>query len=135
MTPRLLATAAFTVLPFAACGAEPVDFNRDVRPILADTCFQCHGPDAKQRKAELRLDTADGLASVLSNDNLTDSELYRRITAKDAKKRMPPAASGKTLSAPHLEVLRRWIESGAQSKPHWSLVAPQRPPVPQPKSP
>ena len=116
----LFAIAALPFLLSEVRAADGVDFNRDVRPILADTCFQCHGPDAKQRKAELRLDTADGVASVISKGNPAESELYRRITAKDPAKRMPSAASGKNLSEQQIAMLRRWIEGGAAWQRHWS---------------
>src|SRR5437588_5495627 len=98
--------ALAVLLGTAAANAEipPVEFNRDVRPILADICYQCHGPDAKSRQAELRLDTAegakarhDGRAAVVPS-KLAESELWRRINSPNADERMPPADSGKRLS-------------------------------------
>src|SRR5579859_4257118 len=135
---NLAAIIVFAGLGHAAMAGGPIDFNRDIRPLLADTCFQCHGPDAKQRKADLRLDTPDGLASVVSKGKPAESELYRRITAADAKKRMPLASSGRRLSDRQIELIRRWIDEGATWRPHWAFVAPQRPAMPQirnPKSP
>lgn len=100
-----------------------VEFNRDVRPILSDNCFQCHGPDEKQRKADLRLDTRDGLKDAAG-------ELVAHISASDPKKRMPPPASGKKLSPEQIEVLTRWVEQGAEWSSHWAFTPPVRPNVP-----
>lgn len=109
-------------------GAEPVDFQRDVRPILADNCFQCHGPDEGSRQAELRLDTQDGAlaarprgAAVVPTD-VDASTLYQRITHQDDRRRMPPVASNKTLSDEQIDLLRRWIAEGASWDQHWSFV-------------
>src|SRR6187455_1927329 len=92
-----------------------VEFNRDIRPILSDTCFACHGPDQNQRKADFRLDQAESARGdrggyfALAPGKPDQSELLRRITAKDGK-RMPPAKFGKQLSAAQIELIRRWIE-------------------------
>ncbi|MDA0919372.1 MAG: DUF1553 domain-containing protein [Planctomycetota bacterium] len=116
--------------------AEPVDFNRDIRPILSDNCFECHGPDAEQRQTELRLDTRDGLfrktdehSSVVPGD-LAKSELFRRITSADSDEIMPPSDSGRTLTAEQISLIKAWIESGAEWQQHWSFVAPTRPMLP-----
>jgi hypothetical protein len=119
-------------------GTSPdVEFNRDIRPILSDRCYQCHGPDGAKRKANLRLDQEspakaihDGRRAIASGD-LEASELYRRITAFDDSDRMPPVKSGKTLSAAEIERIRRWIADGAKWQPHWALIAPKSPPVPR----
>ncbi len=117
-------------------GAAP-RYDRDVRPILADRCFTCHGPDAKKRQAELRLDQResalaahpDGIAIVPGKPD--ESELWKRITQHDAGERMPPANSGKRpLSDAEKELLRRWIAEGAVYEPHWSFVPPVAPPAP-----
>jgi hypothetical protein len=115
---------------------EIASFNRDVRPILSDACFQCHGPDKARRKAGLRLDTEAG-ANALRGDSRAvvpgdpaRSELFRRITAADEAERMPPARSGRKLSPREIELIRRWIEQGAKWQPHWSLIAAERPPLP-----
>ena len=102
-------------------GSKPVDFTRDIRPILADKCFKCHGPDARQRKGKLRLDNrrdatapaASGSAAIVPG-KLDESELYRRITSDDPDERMPPAKSGKSLSAAEVARLKTWIEEGAE---------------------
>src|SRR5437764_7711862 len=106
--------------PAAARAAGPADppvsFNRDVRPIFADNCFACHGPDKNQRKADLRLDTEEGAradrggyAPIVAGKP-EESELHLRLTATDDKQRMPPAKSGKRLTSTQIERIRRWIE-------------------------
>jgi hypothetical protein len=118
--------------------ADPggVDFNRDIRPILSDHCFECHGPDAEQRQAELRLDTQAGLfrktdehSSVVSG-KAGQSELFRRISSTDPNKRMPPFDSDRKLTAAQISAIKRWIESGAEWQQHWSFVTPTRPETP-----
>src|SRR5580765_1074892 len=92
---------------------QEIEFNRDIRPILSDTCFQCHGPDAKARQAELRLDReVDAVAArkegpAIVRGKPADSELIKRITHANADERMPPADSGKKLTAEQIELLRR----------------------------
>ncbi len=96
----------------------PVSFNRDVRAILADHCYACHGPDKNARKADLRLDVEEAARAdrggyrVLVPGKLTESELYQRITNTDPAKRMPPAKINKPLSSEQIAVLGRWIEQG-----------------------
>jgi hypothetical protein len=111
-----------------------VVFNRDVRPVLSDTCFPCHGPDPGKRKAGLRLDTADGGRRTVVPGKPAESELFRRITAADEKERMPPAKSGRRLTPAQVELLRRWIEQGAAWQPHWAYLPPQRPALPAVKN-
>jgi mono/diheme cytochrome c family protein len=109
----------------------PIEFNRDVRPILAVYCFACHGPDAATRKAKLRLDIEAGALADLGGrravipGDLDASELYWRITSDDETEHMPPASSGKRLPPEQVAILRRWIEEGARWQPHWSLIAPR----------
>ena len=116
---------------------QRVEFNRDIRPILSDNCFQCHGPDAGRRKADLRLDQEAGAFADLGGrhalvpKNLDDSELYQRIISDDAEERMPPADSGRTLTSRQKELIRRWIEQGAKWEAHWSLISPKRPETPK----
>jgi hypothetical protein len=108
-----------------------VDFNRDIRPILSDKCFRCHGPDGGQRKGDLRLDQRDaaiadrqGYAAIVPGKP-DESELYFRITAEDADTRMPPRSSGKTLKTQEVDLVKRWIEQGADYKPHWAFIPPR----------
>ena len=124
--------------------AEPaggkVDFNRDIRPILSDVCFHCHGPDENQREADLRLDTKSG--AFAKRDGSTtivpgkpgDSELIRRITSADPDERMPPADAERKLNPQQIELFRRWIAQGAEWKQHWSFVAPERRSLPTVKN-
>src|SRR5439155_13382157 len=121
----------------AAAQEQPaVEFNRDIRPILADHCFQCHGPDARQRKAELRLDTAEAASPqrmggpVVVAGSLEKSEFWRRINSADADERMPPPAKGGKLSDTEIATLRQWIVEGAKFQKHWSLLPARRPALP-----
>lgn len=107
----------------------PIDFNRDIRPILSDTCFACHGPDPTQRKAGLRFDTKEGAfakAGVIVPGDSSNSRLIKRIAATEPEMRMPPADSGRTLSAKQIEFLRRWIDEGAKWDTHWAYLPPKR---------
>ncbi|CEF49035.1 unnamed protein product [uncultured bacterium] len=115
---------------------SPISFAREILPILADKCFQCHGPDATTRKAKLRLDNKEdafadrsGTAAVTPG-KLDRSEIYRRITAGDAEQRMPPAKFGKKLTAREIDLIRQWIEQGAKWETHWAFTAPPRPATP-----
>jgi hypothetical protein len=121
-----------------APSARKVDFNFQVRPILSDKCFKCHGPDTGNRKAGLRLDTKDGAfgesesgAVAVVPGKVGESELYRRITAADETERMPPRSLGRTLSPAEIDVLRRWIEQGAEWQSHWSFRPPAAPTAPE----
>ncbi len=122
-----------------AADESPLQYNRDIRPILADKCFRCHGPDAAARQAELRLDehrdaTADrGGYRVIKPRQPAKSELIRRITTADDDERMPPRDSGSVLSENEVEILRRWIAGGAEYQPHWAFIPPRRPPLPEVK--
>jgi len=125
-----VASGAAARVPAAA--DEP-DFNRDIRPILAEHCFACHGFDAAARQADLRLDQRDSAidSGAIVPGDPTVSELVARITSSDLELRMPPAESGHALSAAQIEVLRLWIEQGARYEKHWAFVAPQPAPPPQ----
>jgi hypothetical protein len=120
-----------------------VDFLGKVRPILSDTCYKCHGPDSKARKAKLRLDKRnaafsekDGVTPIVPND-LAKSEVIRRITSKDPDERMPPPDSGLELTTAQIEVLSNWVNEGAdwpENDRHWSFIPPVRPEAPQTKN-
>src|SRR5437868_4440980 len=127
---RLALLAALT------CVASPaqttsVEFNRDIRPILSDRCFACHGPDESKRKSKLRLDTEAGAKSDLGGHfallpgNPAQSELIRRVTSDDLSRRMPPAYSGASrLTDREIDLLKRWVEQGAPWQQHWSFLPP-----------
>ena len=116
-----------------------VDYNFHIKPILSDRCYACHGPDDKARQAELRLHEEDGakLARLASGGravvpgSLRRSKLYRRISARDAEERMPPAESNLSVSEYERALIARWIEQGAEWKPHWAFVPPTRPEIPE----
>jgi hypothetical protein len=117
--------------------AGDVDFNRDIRPILSRNCFDCHGPDSKQRKAELRLDTKAGAFADLGGHAAfvagkpDRSEALRRMLSNDADERMPPPKTGKKPTGDQIDLIRRWIAQGAKWSEHWSYVPPTRPLVPE----
>ncbi|MCI0701706.1 MAG: DUF1553 domain-containing protein [Planctomycetia bacterium] len=126
----------------AAQPAEPVkvntsgiEYNRDIRPILAENCFPCHGPDSAARKASLRIDQRDTAveAKAIVPGKPNQSEMIRRIFAEDPKELMPPTKSHKKLKPEQKELLKKWIEAGAEYQPHWSFIAPVRPKVPEVK--
>jgi hypothetical protein len=141
--PCLVLAGLFGILPLPPSRAvaeetpAPVDFNRDVRPILSKNCFACHGQDDTHRAAKLRLDRRD-TATARLRDGKTPivpgapgrSELVRRVTAEDQDVRMPPAETGNHLTPVQVEVLRRWVAEGAPYAEHWAFVKPKRPPLP-----
>jgi mono/diheme cytochrome c family protein len=119
-----------------ARAADTIEFNRDIRPILSDNCFQCHGPDSAQRKADLRLDVeasamrdVEGVRPIVPGE-LDQGELYRRIATASSEERMPPVDSGKKLSAEQIELIGRWIRGGAQWEKHWAFLPVKRPSPP-----
>ena len=108
---------------------EAIVFNRDVRPILSENCFACHGPDKKKRKGDLRLDVRD---EVIKHEALVagkpeESELVSRINSEDPDERMPPPSSRKVLTAADKEILRRWVAQGAVYQGHWAYTRPVKP--------
>ena len=127
-----IAVAVSTTVTLAA---EPqrLEFNRDIRPILADACFACHGVDGAARQADLRLDLRQSAidSGAIEPGKPSDSSLIDRILTSDPEKIMPPPKSHKKLSDSQKETLRKWVEQGAEYQPHWSLIAPTKiePPV------
>ncbi|MFM9166748.1 MAG: DUF1549 domain-containing protein, partial [Verrucomicrobiota bacterium] len=120
--------AASTAAPLP----DKVDFNRDVRPILSENCFYCHGPDASHRKAKLRLDLRDAALAkeAFIPGKPEESELSKRLDAEDPEERMPPADSHKKLDDRQKAVLRKWIAQGAEYRQHWSYEPPVKPSAP-----
>jgi Protein of unknown function (DUF1553)/Protein of unknown function (DUF1549)/Concanavalin A-like lectin/glucanases superfamily/Planctomycete cytochrome C len=138
-----IAVSAFLV-PAAAYGANTaaVEFNRDIRPILSDRCYTCHGPDQAQRKSKLRLDTEAGAKADLGGHfaivpgDPARSELVRRVSSDDKARRMPPAWAGAAkLTDREMDLLTRWVAQGAAWEKHWSFLAPRRPALPQASDP
>lgn len=128
-------TAAGAVAP---AGGTSISFNRDIRPILAENCMSCHGPDPGSRKAGLRLDTEAGLFEKRKEDpaavvrgKAAESELFKRLISQDPDEVMPPPDSHKKLKPAEIELLKRWIDSGAAWQPHWSLMVPEKAPLPE----
>ena len=163
---KMAVAALACLLLLAGCGVEKpeevalamqelpaeLDFNYDVKPILSDKCFACHGPDAKKQKGGLRLDIEEGAYKALKNTkgqqaslwrgdtrhaivpgDLAASEVYTRLISQDPELKMPPPASNLTLSVKEIAVLTRWIEQGAKYKPHWSFIKPEKPEIPKSK--
>ncbi|NOS71678.1 MAG: DUF1549 domain-containing protein, partial [Verrucomicrobia bacterium] len=129
---RLVYLLLVVALSLPTGAAEPVRFNRDVRPILSDNCFRCHGPDPKNRKAKLRLDVREvALTKNAFVPGKPDkSEMIRRIETDDVEDHMPPPAMHKVVTPAQRKILRRWISEGAVYEPHWSYVPLKRPSLP-----
>ncbi len=138
-----LAVIAALLCAHAAAPAAPADregpaqkpkleYNRDIRPILAENCFACHGPDSAARKADLRLDRREAAveAGAIVARDPDSSELIDRINSTDSKELMPPPATTKKLTPREKETLKRWIAQGAEYQPHWSLIPPRKPALP-----
>jgi Protein of unknown function (DUF1553)/Protein of unknown function (DUF1549)/Planctomycete cytochrome C len=121
---------ALLLLLVAVPAQAAIEFNRDIRPILSENCFACHGPDTAKRKASLRLDTAAGTKESIVAGKPEESELYRRVAGLGDGKRMPPASTNKTLTKAQADLIRRWIAEGGKYDAHWSFIAPKRPALP-----
>jgi hypothetical protein len=145
---RLNVAVGCVLLGFLACdshgqsfaddgAATPVRFNRDIRPILADHCFVCHGPDARSRQADLRLDVATDKTTTAEHQQIVvagepeSSELWKRVTSTDTTLVMPPPEAKKPLTPTQIDVLRRWIEQGGVREDHWAFLTPKRPTLPR----
>ena len=123
--------------PWPSHGESEVEFNRDVRPIIADKCFACHGPDEAARKEDLRLDLKEGLFGkagfgqpIVAPGDPEESEIYYRISNPDPDERMPPEEFHLKLRDDEIETIKRWIQQGAPWQGHWAFIPPTRPPVP-----
>jgi Protein of unknown function (DUF1553)/Protein of unknown function (DUF1549)/Planctomycete cytochrome C len=132
----LIAGAILLAMPAlgrAGDAAGRVDFNRQIRPILSESCYQCHGPDQNKRKAKLRLDLREGLfrsadgVTVVVPGKPDDSELVERISSDDPELRMPPPKSAARLTAEQIGQIKRWVAEGAEWKGHWAYLRPERP--------
>lgn len=135
--PACLFFSALRVLPAAA--PPGVDFDRQIRPILSDNCFTCHGPDEKRRMAGLHFDTKEGAfgkPGVIVPGDSAHSKMYLKINNPDVSMKMPPKYSGRQLTPAQIEIIKKWIDSGAKWETHWAFTAPKRPELPavqQPK--
>ena len=115
----------------------PIDFSKDVLPVLSDRCFHCHGPDEENRQAEMRLDIKDDVFSATEGQPLVvpgkpeESRLFQRVSTADEDQRMPPKHAVRQLTTAEVELLRRWIAEGAEWKQHWAFTPPQRPQLPR----
>ena len=137
----LVSCSLFDGRSATAADEPPIDFGQDIKPLLSDRCFLCHGPDAETREADLRLDSADAIFSKLASDETLfavspgkpeASELVSRILSTDPDVRMPPPDSGLSLNEEEQQLLRRWVAAGAEWKGHWAferIVAPKLPSV------
>src|SRR5690348_4363643 len=137
--PRVYRLALWLAAVCAGSAAQTagIEFNRDIRPILSDKCYTCHGPDERQRKSKLRLDNEAGAKSDLGGHfaivpgDPKKSELVQRVSSNDATRRMPPAWSGASkLTDREIELLTRWVAEGARWQKHWSFIPPRRPALP-----
>ena len=124
---------------FSQSSSAKIVFNRDLRPILSDNCFRCHGPDEKNRQAGLRLDIPEGAYKALRRAGTfavvpghpETSQMIFRITNPNVAMRMPPQIANKTLKPEQIEIIRAWIQQGAEYKPHWAFIPPVKATPPQ----
>ena len=132
----LLATITLVTSTLVASEPKRLDYNRDVRPILSDNCFYCHGPDANHREADLRLDDEQSAKELVIEAGAPDeSEAYQRIISDDQDAIMPPLKSGKHLTEDQIEILRRWIVEGAEYQEYWAYVTPKAAQIPETPNP
>ena len=137
-SPRLSTLNALPALLvlFAASGSaaagERINYNRDIRPILSDNCFYCHGPDKNHRDGKFRLDERESAVTkgAITPGKPDASEMIARIFTADEGDLMPPPKTHKVLSAAQKDLLKRWVAEGAEYQPHWAYITPVRPPVP-----
>jgi len=136
----LIALPLFGTMPLCAEDAslpDKIDFNRDVRPVLSENCFKCHGFDPKQRKGDRRLDTREGALAekdgvrAIVPGKLDDSDLSARLHSTDKDEQMPPPKSGKSVTPRQIAILDKWIEQGAAYDVHWAFKKPQQAPLPE----
>ena len=128
-----LTPLSLPLVPAPAAAETPIRFNRDIRPILSENCYACHGPDNKARQAGLRLDRRDEAlaAGAIKPGDLAASKLVQRIRSTDQVKTMPPVYSDKKLTDEQKDLLVRWVEAGAEYEGHWAYIAPERPQAPE----
>ncbi|MCS5630943.1 MAG: DUF1549 domain-containing protein, partial [Pirellulaceae bacterium] len=135
---RIISMLLIMVLSCATNAAEPISFNKQIRPILADRCFACHGPDSAQRVSDMRLDQQETIFQELPSGEFpvvkgkpNESAIIHRIVSDDEELKMPPVDSGKTLNQQEIELIKQWISEGADWNKHWAYEAPQHSPLPR----
>src|SRR2546422_6889040 len=133
----ILIAAEVLLIPLTAtlclgAATNEVQFNRDIRPILSENCYACHGPDKNQRKAKLRLDVREVALEkeAIVPGRPDKSKLVEHIFSTDPDELMPPPKTQKTLTAPQKELLKRWVAEGAEYQLHWAYIVPKRPSIP-----
>jgi len=133
---RLFFLFSVVTLASASQAADSILYNRDVRPILADVCFKCHGSDSASREADLRMDQREAAsdAGAIMPGKPDESEAIRRIFSTDADEVMPPLEQPHQLTPAQKDLLKRWVAAGAEYQPHWSYITPARPPLPDVKN-
>jgi hypothetical protein len=137
---KVLSIGLLGSMPIRGGAQAAIDFSHDIRPILSNNCFKCHGPDDQTREADLRLDRPDAALAdrggyrAIDRDNPAASAVLQRITSADEGERMPPASSGRTLTDHQIDLVRKWIKQGARFDQHWSFRPVVRPAPPQAKS-
>jgi hypothetical protein len=136
----LATIATFGIAPRLTWSADqPVNFSREIRPILSEYCFACHGPDEGQRKAKLRLDNKEGAfaskdgSHIIKAGSTAESELIKRLVSTDPEEVMPPPKTGKKLTSAQIDLFKRWIDQGAKWETHWAFEKPLRPELPKVK--
>src|SRR5688572_16749376 len=128
----MLCLLAGALVTTRAAERQPVSFNMQVRPVLSDRCWSCHGPDENKRKAKLRLDTKEGALAetdgyfIIKPGEPEKSEVYKRLTSSDPDEQMPPPDSHLSVSKEEVELIRRWIAEGANWEKHWAYIAPRK---------
>src|SRR5436190_20232575 len=140
---RVFGVAAICGISFSAVGEEKLEYNRDIRPILSDRCFKCHGPDKNSRKASLRLDSAEEAYAVRKKSGKhaivpgrpDESLVCTKIFSSDADNLMPPPEAKLALNQQEKEKIRTWVDQGAVYQPHWAFIPlPDLTPVPRVKN-
>ena len=127
---RLTLLISLLLSPFGSAWGADIDFTRDIRPLLSENCFFCHGPDEERREADLRLDTEAGLATVITAGDRQHSELVKRLLSSDPDEVMPPPDSNRHTTAAQAELIARWIDEGAKWQIHWAFSRLTAPPIP-----
>src|SRR5688572_24011970 len=134
--PPAMCRIGLSALAISNAAAADISFNRDIRPILSENCYSCHGPDKSARKADRRIDNAEGAyadndgAQAFVPGDPAKSNAWVRVNSTDPDDHMPPPKSGKKLKPEQISLIREWIEQGAKYESHWAFIPPKRQTVP-----